>query len=272
MNDDDPSVRAEAASAYLDGEIDAAERATTSADAETMALVEMFARVRDALGAVEPEPDGVKNAAVSAALAEFDARQRVGVAPATVTDLKSRWQRAYPVLRGAAAAVVIAVVVVAALNATKGTDTKSSSSATQPQAAAASPRIEVASGTAAAGSGAPAATTAAAAADTSSTQKMSALVPIVNNADDLARYASNVGAYTASSAPAPDAGVAPAATALVPAPATPPTTCLTPTDSFLGTISVLGSTAYAVRDNSTGIVRAIDAGDCRLLFKVASPP
>jgi negative regulator of sigma E activity len=268
MNDDDESVRAEAASAYLDGEIDADERASVSADPETRALIDTFARLRDTLGVVEAVPHSVRNEAVSAALAEFDSMHRVGAAPAPVTELKPRWHRAYPLLRGAAAAVVIGVVVVAALNASKGTDSKSSSSATEPRAAAELP-IEAAA-PAAAGTAAPGATTAAAVADTST--KMAALVPAVNNREDLARYASSGGAYTASSAPSDAAGAAPAATELVPAPAVTPQTCLTPTDSLLGPISVLGSPAYAVRNNSTGVVSAVDANDCHVLFTAASQP
>jgi negative regulator of sigma E activity len=268
MNDDDESVRAEAASAYLDGEIDADERASVSADPETMALVDTFARLRDTLGVVEPVPDSVRTEAVSAALAEFDSMHRVGAAPAPVIDLKSRWHRAYPLLRGAAAAVVIGVVAVAALNASKGTDSKSSSSATELPAAAEQPRTEAAPAPVAAGTAAPGATTAAAVADTS-TQKMAAVVPEVNNAEDLARYASNGGAYTA---PSDAAGAAPAATELVPAPAVTPQTCLTASDSFLGTISVLGSPAYAMRNNSTGIVTAVDANDCHVLLTAASQP
>ncbi|HEX2785214.1 MAG TPA: hypothetical protein VHN36_16645 [Ilumatobacteraceae bacterium] len=272
MNDDDASVRAEAASAYLDEEIDAGERVSVSADPDTMALVDTFARVRDALRAVEPVPESVRADALSAALAEFDVRQRIRATPATAIVLKPRWQRAYPIFRASAAAAVIAVVVFAAVNATKGSDSKSSSSATQPPAAAELPRIEAATGAAPAGTSAPAATTAAGAAD-SSNQRLAALVPVVNNPEDLARYAASFDLpASASSGPSTDAGATPAATELVPLPETPPATCLTSTDTFLGTISVLGSTAFAVRDNSTGIVRAVNADDCRLFFSAPLSP
>ena len=77
MNDDEVSVRAEAASAYLDGELDAAERASVAADPEAMALVETFTQLRNTLGELDPVADDVRAAAISAALAEFDIRQGV---------------------------------------------------------------------------------------------------------------------------------------------------------------------------------------------------
>ncbi len=270
MNDDDAPERAEAASAYLDGEIDSGERASVSADPDTMALVDTFARIRDVLGAVGPVHDTVKADALAAALAEFDVRQRIEATSPSPVVLRPRWRRTYPILRGAAAAAVIAVVVFAVANASKGTDSKSSS-ATTPPAAATQQRTQAATGLAPAGTSAPAAATAAGAAD-SSTEKMAASVPVVNSPDDLARYAATFDLTTsASSGPSTNAGANPAATELVPVPATPPATCLTPTDTFLGTVSVLGSPAFAVRDNSTGIVRAVNSDDCRVLFSVPAP-
>ena len=270
MNDDDLPIRAELASAYLDGELDAAERARAAADPDTMALADSFGRVRETLGEVEPVPDSIRTAAISAALAEFEARQRVSaVAPAripamaTVTVLRARWQRAQRVLGGVAAAAVIAVVGIAALKASNGTDSKSSSSATEPARAANSPagapQIESVAGPT------PEGTTAAATADTSS-QKMAILGPAVNNPSDLARYASGYPLADAATSAAPAGGATPAETQPVPGPASPPAACLTSTDTLLGSISVLGAPAYAVRDNSTGVVRAVDATDCRVLF------
>ena len=269
MNDDDLPIRAELASAYLDGELDAAERARAAADPDTMAVADSFARVRETLGDVESVPDSIRTAALSAALAEFDARQRVTAAAsagipamATVTVLRARWQRSQRVLGGVAAAAVIALVGVAALNASNGTDSKSSSAPEQVPAAEATaqvPRIESAAGPS------PADTTAAAA-DTSSSEKMAILGPAVNNPSDLARYAAGFPAADAATSAAPAGGATPADTQLVPSPATPPAACLTSTDTLLGSISVLGAPAYAVRDNSTGVVRAVDATDCRVLF------
>ena len=98
------------------------------------------------------------------------------------------------------------------------------------------------------------------------------MVPAVNNAQDLARYASSVardaGPPAATTAPAgtsvPFAASAPATPG--PFPATPEAGCLAATDVVLGPINVLGMPAFAVRDTATGVVRAIAASDCRLLF------
>ncbi len=272
MNDDEVSVRAEAASAYLDGELDAAERASVAADPEAMALVEKFMQLRHTLGEIDAVADDVRASAITAALAEFDVRQKIGAAapvPARVTSLPTRWQRAYRVLGGVAAAAVIAVVAVAALNATTGSDSKSSSE-TAPVSDANAPRIEMAAGSAPAGAAAPAATTAAAgttAPPGAASDKMAAAeLPAVNNADDLAQYASAFVATAAATSEAPRAGATPTATEMVPVPATPPTACLTSTDTVLGPISVVGAPAWAVRDTSTGVVRAIDPNDCRVLL------
>src|SRR5258706_7141327 len=98
MNDDELSVRAEAASAYLDGELDTAERASVAADPEAMAFVETFTQLRHTLGEIDPVADDVRATAISAALAEFDTRQRIVAAapvPSRVTSLPTRWQRTY---------------------------------------------------------------------------------------------------------------------------------------------------------------------------------
>ena len=54
MNDEELPINAELASAYLDDELDAAERATAAADPDTMALVDSFAPGSRRLGEVEP--------------------------------------------------------------------------------------------------------------------------------------------------------------------------------------------------------------------------
>jgi negative regulator of sigma E activity len=267
MNDDELPARAEMASAYLDGELDAAERVSVAADPETMAMVEAFAQVRGALGNVEVVDDDVKASAISAALAQFDAVQAAARIPAhagTVTSLRTRRTRSYRLLTGLAAAAVILVVAIAALNAPRGSDSKSSASATQPPAGVdaqtGSPVLKAAPGSAAAASAPEAIATEAA-----------PLVPAVNNANDLARYAAtfarDTAAPAATSAPAGVyGGAAPAASTRGPAPATPPATCLSPADTVLGPISVLGTPAFAVRDTATGVVRAIAASNCQVLL------
>ena len=262
MNDDEAPVRAEAASAYLDGELDVAERASAAADPDTMALVDSFARVRDALSNVDPVPDDIRSAAISVALEQFDATQLAAAAmparaPATVTSLHTRRLHAYRVLARVAVAAVIVGVGVAALKPSNGgQDLKSSATevpaARVPQSGA--PVLKTAADAATAGTAAP---------NVLATES-AAMGPAVNNAEDLARYASSLARDT--TAPAASSAPSGAYGAAVPAPATPPASCLTPSDMVLGPISVLGVPAFAVRDTSTGVVRAVAASDCRVLL------
>ena len=64
MNDEELPINDELASAYLDDELDPAERAAASADPEVMAMVESFARVRSALGDVGPVDGSARDAAI----------------------------------------------------------------------------------------------------------------------------------------------------------------------------------------------------------------
>jgi hypothetical protein len=269
MNDDELPTRAEVASAYLDGELDAAQRASVSADADTMAMVEAFTQVRNTLGSVKPADDDVKASAISAALAQFDAVQlaatRIPAHVATnVTSLHTRRMRAFRVLPGLAAAAVILVVAIAALNATKGGESKTSSaSATQPPAAANAP------------AGSPVLKAATAPAGTAASGVLATegapMVPAVNDANDLARYAASLARDTVapaatSAAAGANGGASPAASTPGAAPAVPPATCLSMTDAVLGPISVLGTPAFAIRDAATGAVRAIAASNCQVLI------
>ena len=79
MSDDQLPDRAELASAYLDGELEADQRAVVENDPDAMAMVESFARIRTELNAFQPADDAVRSAALAAALADFDARPRTTV-------------------------------------------------------------------------------------------------------------------------------------------------------------------------------------------------
>ena len=154
MSNEDLPQSAESASAYLDGELAASERADAAADSEVMATVESFTRVRAVLSDVSPAADDTKAAALAAALAEFDAlrapatRTATPVAAATVISLHSRRLRVYRAAMGVAAAAVV-VVAIAALGS-NGEDAKSSSGTQPPVAAAeALPQLKVAADTAA---------------------------------------------------------------------------------------------------------------------------
>ncbi len=278
MNDDELSARAEVASAYLDGELDVAERASAAADPDTMALVDSFTTVRNSLSDLVPVSDEVRSSAISAALAQFDTVQHAVAAmparePAIITSLRTRRLRAYRVMARVAAALVIVGVGVAALKAASnsGENLKSSAVGTQPPTA-----LVPQSNSSASKNAADAATAGTAAGSVLATEG-AAVVPAINNAQDLARYAASFArsaappaattAAAGTSAPyAASGGGVPGAATPGPVPAAPEAGCLGKSDVVLGPINVLGIPAFAVRDTSTGVVRAIAASDCRLLF------
>jgi hypothetical protein len=143
MSDDQLPTRAELASAYLDGELEAAERATVENDPDVMAMVDSFTRVRTELNTPQPVDDAARSAAVAAALAEFDSRHDTTSGGAVVTPLQSRRPRGYRVLTGVAAAVVIAVVGIAALKASNGNNENDSSAAVAPTDTAEPPQLRL---------------------------------------------------------------------------------------------------------------------------------
>jgi hypothetical protein len=288
MNNDELPMRAETASAYVDRELDAAERSAADADPETMAMADSFVRIRAALADIAPVADVIRSAAIAAALAEFDARDAAtpaaAVAVAPVTALKARRVRTYRVLTGVAAALVVGVVAVAALNSPgDDTETFSATEVSVPDDAAATesaeqPTLKVADTGAAAGQ--PAAGSAA--------DSAAAIVPAVDSQEALEQYADNSEVGGSSSAAPPATTTAAAAVAVTAAPAateaapvlpaaapavasyqTP--SCLPPNDTVLGAITVRGTPALAVRDASTGVVQAIDATDCTVYFSVDGP-
>lgn len=276
MSNEDLPQSAESASAYLDGELAASERADAAADSEVMATVESFTRVRAVLSDVSPAADDTKAAALAAALAEFDAlrapatRTATPVAAATVISLHSRRLRVYRAAMGVAAAAVV-VVAIAALGS-NGEDAKSSSSATQPPVAAAEalPQLKVAADTAA-----PAATAAAAAGGgDGSPQSSEATLPAIDSPAELQQFAASAasGDLAAATSPAPAGTAAPA---VAEAPASGGTfsqlACINSDQVVLGDISYQGTPAYAVRNIATGALQALDAIDCRVLGEAPAP-
>ena len=271
MSNEDLPRSAESASAYLDDELAATERASAAADPEVLATVESFTRVRAALSDVEPVADSTKASALAAALAEFDALRAPAsrTATPTVISLQSRRLRAYRVVMGVAAAAVV-VVAIAALGSAGGNDAKSSSSATQPPTAAAEalPQLKVAADTAA-----PAATAAAAAGGNAFPQSSEATLPAIDTREELQQFAASVeSGDIAATSPAPAGTAAPAA---VEAPADGGTfaqlACINSDQTVLGDISYQGTPAYAVRNTTSGALQALDATDCHVLDEVPAP-
>jgi negative regulator of sigma E activity len=278
MNDEELPINDELASAYLDAELDPTERAAVSADPEVMATVESFARVRSALGEIEPVVGSAKDDALAAALAEFDARHIAATAAAPVakvTSLQSR-RRAYRALTSVAAAVAILAIGVAAISSTRGGDNKSSSevapAGTIAPSAADAPSLKVSAQTetAAAATAAPSAAgtiAAPTAADNASAGAATAGPPPVDTRDALIQYAARIEGVAA---PAPQTP-----TTTVPADSSYesiPVGCLTSHQVVLGgPITVDGTLAYAVRDQDNGTLQAIDAANCTVLLEVPGP-
>ena len=281
MNDDELPMSAETASAYLDGELDAAERASAAADPDTMAMVESFTQVRDALGEGAPVDDRVRTAALAAALTEFDVIHAAPAvapaqasAPGRVIALHHRRMRAYRVLTGLAAAAIVVVVGLAALHS--GSDSKASSG-TQPRVladeSAALPAAKSAetNGTSAAASAA----TPAPLGGGLSAASAAAMAPTIDSAEALQRYASNLPAAGTPQAPASATTTTVAVlgttglTPVIDGSFTP--ACLPPSQSVLGLISFQGTPAFAVREVTSGKLLAIAQFDCRVLIGPVAP-
>ena len=141
MNDEELPINDELASAYLDDELDAAERATASADPEVMATVESFARVR--VGAQRDRACRRQRQERRAGRRARRVRRRrtagTAAAPvATVTSLQSR-RRVYRAFTGVAAAVAILAIGVAAINGGRGSGDNKRRSAVHVESAPAAP-------------------------------------------------------------------------------------------------------------------------------------
>jgi len=262
MSDDQLPTRAELASAYLDGELEAAEGATVASDPDGMAMVDSFARIRTELNTAQPVDDAARSAAVAAALAEFDLRHDTTSGGAVVTPLQSRRPRGYRVLTGVAAAVVIAVVGIAALKASSGNNENDSSAAVAPAETAEPPQLKVAAAdNAAGGTAAPSGTVAAGSA---SIESAVTSLPEINSKEELQAFAAAFQGGPTAAAPAPAATTASAATPEVADSSTQPA-CVTAGETELGRIVYRGTVAVVVRVDTTGIVEAMNSTDCTVL-------
>jgi len=123
MNSDDLNslnLPHELASAYVDGDVTAAERAQVEATPELLALAATMRHAATATAAVRAPSKQVRKTAIAAAMAEFDSLHRVS----NVVSLASRRRWPNAVLATAAGFVLVGVVGISVLNS--GTDNKSS--------------------------------------------------------------------------------------------------------------------------------------------------
>ncbi len=143
MNDDTPTPHAELASAALDNEVTADERAAVDTTADLAAERDAYDAIRRRLGDVAV-PAEARESALAAALAVFDELHAApsdhggpaadvvapGVRTAPVVAIESRRRRSYRLLGGMAAAAVVGVVAIGALSTLGNSEDKKSASTT----------------------------------------------------------------------------------------------------------------------------------------------
>lgn len=284
MNDDlTPDL--EHASAQLDGNLGATERAPGEATPDVAALVQMLAGLRTELADVPAPPDARREQAIAAALAEFDllaaspadsGLEHAAAASAGGATVLSFFRRKAPVLMGAAAAVVLAGVVGIAALGGRGSDDDSTASRVANEESA-DKEFNVASGDGGAGGAAPETMAAEGPASTitginepavaayvvnTPEELLGIAMLVVSDGVDLAPTATDgptSGPTDASTVPPHDAG----------AYTWPGFGCpLSPSQVVLADIIWIDTPAYAVLDTSTGVVSAIDPA-CTVLVTAA---
>ncbi len=265
MNDHDAALQDhELASAYLDGEATAHERAMVEASPELLALVASFRQVRDTLGQVPAAPVAQRDTAIAAALAEFDRPATVPAAPSNVVPFARR-QRWSKVIGVAAAVMLMGVVGVAAVNSFKGSDDSQSSST------AGDDQFTVAAGDAQKtasqdSSGRPVVTIGAINAPAVAVPQFTDPSQLRAMPTPEALPAGTVAASAPDSI-ASDGGVAADTTAAAATPMFSLECPLTEHQVVLGEIVWMDTPAVAVRDTVTGVTQALDH-QCNVLISV----
>ena len=268
---DELNPQHELASAYLDGVASPAERATVEASADLRAVVASFTDMRAQLADVSPVTSDAREAALAAALAEFDQPALVPAATgAAIIPLRATRRWSATVLSVAAAVLLIGAVGVAVKGGLSGSDSKSSGStldssakvaaadaATESQISPNSPSRAPASTIGSIGAGAQAAL-------------------IIDTPEQLQAFAATSLADAAPTADFPETTAAAGEDSGV-ADTTPDQQfnagtrsafgCLTAQQVFLADIQYQGAFAIAARDTVTGMTSAI-TDDCTVLATV----
>jgi hypothetical protein len=261
MNAPPPSD--ELASAYLDGEVSADERAIVEADAALLARVRELRAVRQALAAPLPtRPAADVDAAIAAALAAASDADAGAPAPVPLAPRRASGRRGRIGLAvlGAAAAVVVAVVAVAALRpsddsgtsasrvATAGSETQTAETGADAGGASIAPASAPgAASTTIAAAGAPATTAAAAASAGTGPLSLGA----VDDADSLRAALTAVPPSVLSAATA----------------SAPESPCAVP-DAHLAAIVVWHGTLSFVYLNEANVATVVSQSTCATLATV----
>ena len=305
MTDDlDPSRLL--ASAALDDEVDAAERAHVESSPELLHDLETYRTIAAELRDVEVPAPG-RDLAIAAALAAFDEVKVVAAATAAVAStafpaaaspaaaspavdvvsLQDRRRRRLlwtgRVAGGMAAAAVVAVIGVAALNSGTGDDKRSSSTVavleqSSATAAKSAPQADATLSSAAAAATETMPNIAAATGGASDATDPWLGAPSFANPDELRTYAlvassSTVTADTAANPAAEtpvDTTAASTATQAAPVPS-PLATCLPNSPATVTAAFYAGQRVYLLRDEVAGLLRVLDPATCDEILTVPLP-
>lgn len=273
----DPDADWALASAYVDGEVDADERAVVEGDPHLLDLVVRLGGVRTALAAPVPIAEATRTAAIAAALDRAESDDQPLSASRTrdhaqVIPLSARSRHARRWLGGAAAAAVIAVLVGVAVTSRSSDDTStavSKASATTTGAGFGQSAATADDAARSAEAPAPAApeaageaTTVAAAATTSAASRQDtggALTISIDEPEQLLDL------------PVAEQTTAAISTTTVTAGTTPgvgPTSCLDAGETLLAVITYRGTAAIATLDAPAHVRRAKAVSDCTILAEV----
>lgn len=118
MTPDEITLEQALASAYLDGDVTAAERARVEGEPELLTLVASMRHVSTAIGTVAAPTAAIRERGIAAALAEFDALGN----RTNVISLAGRRRLSTAVLSAAAAVILLGVVAVAVFQSDSGSN------------------------------------------------------------------------------------------------------------------------------------------------------
>jgi len=203
MNDQPTPDALSRASAYLDGELDAAEFAAAEADPTVMAEVAQLRSLQEAVRSVVEPTSSVRDGAIAAALAEYDRKRH----PAPV--IRSRPRPAYTRWLAVAAAVagLAALGAVIATNSRGGDDNDAAGAVDSDQFASSEEASSASARVATDGGGAPAAPQPETAAQSQSAEAAEATeapaASMYAAADSAAEAAATTAAAGVASSPPP---------------------------------------------------------------------
>jgi hypothetical protein len=256
MTTPDPTTpEQELASAYLDGDATAGERARVDRSPELQAAVASLRHNATLVAAAPPASSAVREAAIAAALAEFDSLHSSNSAVSLPVSIASYRRWPTRVLAAAAAIVLVGVVGISVLRNTDEHKSESASLATDSKRAGT--EDAVAGAQPATGNGQTVLAASVAAIEINDPQDLLTLTAPTPPSADSSPVADTT-AIAGETSPSPTAFESYNVDALA---------CMSDTQEFLADIYYRGTIAIAVRDTVTGVTEAIDS-NCTVLARV----